>query len=257
MKWEENVRKVVHPEWFTVAPYQYNEKIDTEYNIPYGQGLIISPKYPKLKGKITIPAEMEYNGTILPIIAIKDFGGSYTLNTNSTQEITHVFMEEGKENKLYHIVESAFCKSNTLTYFDFDNCNVRIIGTTAFYMVPNLSNNSFGNKLLEVHMMAFNQSLNSKNKTIMLPASLIRIRDAGFGYLGCENCSLQIGTENNLSMLKFQDGDEANYLLAQNDELKFKNINFYSYYYNVGDNLALSILNQAWDSQGNGSISIV
>ena len=78
-----------------------------------------------------------------PVIAIGNFGGS--ISEDSTQELTHIFMESNKENKLYLIQNEAFIRSPKLVYFDFDNCAVRTIGQRAFQKCNNLTNTSFGN----------------------------------------------------------------------------------------------------------------
>lgn len=250
-KLENNVRKIVHPEWFNVESWTYNEDVDIEF---YGTtGVALSPKYEILKGKITIPAEIEFNGKMEPVIALKDFGG--TIDSNSNHEFTHVFMEEGKENKLYLISSEAFIKSKNLVYFDFDRCAVRVIGQKAFQGCSKLTNTTFGNQLFYVHAWAFNQALTSNQPTtVFIPSSLVAIKELGFGVLGyAEGSTLEIGNENNLSVLQFSENDLDPFY--QNPGNLFKIVNFYSHYYDAGNELAITKLNQA--CMNNAIISIV
>lgn len=244
----DDIRTIVHPEWFIAEQYRYNETLDTEY---YGtEGVSIRPKYSKLKGKITLPATMLYNGEEKPVIAIQGFAAPEdNRESQSNYEITHVFMETNKENHLYMIMSSAFRGCKQLVYFDFDNCAVRTIGDSAFKYDSNLTNTSFGTQLFRVRSYAFNQSLTSKNPvTVRWPASLSKIEEFGFGILGFkEGSTLEIGSENNLSILQLQ----ANVnIFQQNDGNKFATINFYSQHHIAGELLVEDIFNQGLTKDG-------
>ena len=247
----ENARTVVHPEWFTANQWTYSEDVDTEF---YGRtGVILQPKYEKLKGKITIPAEVEFEGKMQPVIALRGFGGEGTQDSN--HEFTHVFMEDGKENKLYLITSEAFINSKNLIYFDFDKCAVRTVGQKAFQGCSNLTNTTFGSQLFYVHAWAFNQALTSSAPTtVFIPSSLRTIKELGFGVLYYpEGSTLEIGSEDNLSMLQFSENDMDPFY--QNPGNQFGAVNFYSRHYDAGNDLAMLKLNQACVS--GATISIV
>ena len=229
-KLEENVRKVIHPEWFNIRSAEYTYTVDTQFK--GAKGVELSPRYLDLKGKITIPAEIEFNGKMEPVIKITGFGAT-TNDGIPTGGITHVFMEEGKQNKLYEIGQHAFRNCETLVYFDFDTCAVRRINGYAFCRT-NLTNTSFGNQLLCVNIQGFNQSIKNHNKTIYIPGSLEVIGANAFSALkvtGSEGSSypaLEIGSESNPSKLDFDSVDSPFY---QNTNNKFKSITFYSTIY--------------------------
>lgn len=247
-KLEENVRTVVHPEWFSISRSIYQEDIDTVF---YGsQGVVLQPKYDVLKGKITIPATVMYKGKEEPVIAIRGFGGN--ANELSKHEITHVFMEEGKENKLLKIENQAFIHSDKLIYFDFDLCAVRTIGQRAFQYCTNLTNTTFGNQLFQVQSQGFNQAFTSSSPTtVFIPSSLNIIQGMGFGVLGyAAGSTLEIGTEDNLSKLQFSQEE----VFWQSADNKFKTINFYSQYYDAGNELAITKLSEACAEDGTISI---
>ena len=245
-KLEENVRKVVHQEWFKAELHSYNEPRDTKFKVEYGEGVIVQPSPGIiLKGKITIPVEMEYDGKMLPVIAIKGFGGSQ--EEVSPHEITHIFMEESKiTNQLYDITKYAVCNSPSFKYFDFENCNVRFIRERAFWKNDSQDNTSFGKQLLVVESFAFNQSFNLSGRTIMLPSTLYNVGEHSFSYLNIKNCSLEIGTENQLSELDFSNNPPTPFI--QNDDNKFTEINFYSSNYDTGELEVESILEAGSDN---------
>jgi hypothetical protein len=146
-------------------------------------------------------------------------------------------MELNKESKLLYIAPRCFVNSPELKYFDFDNCAVRTIGSQAFQYCSALTNTSFGNQLFFVHDRAFNQCITSSTPTtIRLPSSLTHIRGLGFSILGIpENSTLEIGTQESLSKLIFSDDPKVTMEIHQNEGAKYKTINFYSEYYNPGD----------------------
>lgn len=253
-KLEPNVRTILHPEWFEIdkVDHKYNESLDIQFN--GAVGIRLKPKYQNLRGKITIPSTMNVNGQEIPVIALKGFGGSPSIE--STQAITHVFMEQDKENYIYSIEDNAFCNSPNLLYFDFDKCAVRTIGAYAFQLCRQLTNTSFGNQLFFVKMNAFNQALTSNNPTsVFIPSSLVYIDEMGFGALKYpQGSTLEIGSIDNLSMLRITENTSVD-IFYQNSGNKFTTINFYSNNYDAGNELVISKLNSA--CAVNGTISII
>ena len=164
--------------------------------------------------------------------------------------------DNNKLNKLYHIDRYAFARSPYLTYFDFDKCVVRVFDEYCFQHCPNLTNTSFGNTAIQVRTQAFNQSMTSDIPVVIqIPSSIQIIQRLGFGVMGYASGSqLDIGNENNLSKLQFNTSSNAE-PFYQNVGNQFKTINFYSIYYDAGDDLAINNLSNAIIT--NGTISII
>lgn len=246
-KLEDNIRKVVHPEWFEVVDTStYTDELDNEYSGRTGVTLMPKSGY-LLPEKITIPATFKYNDVIYPVIGIIGFGGNMT--TNSLQKITHVFMEDEKENQLYEIKEGAFYNAKSLVYFDFEKSAVRVIGNNAFRGTSALTNTSFGNKLLRLKGGAFQQALaNQGAVTYILPATLASVANLSFGNTNIGGGStLEIGTEDNLSVLKLDSNSTA---FKQNSANQFATINFYSLLYEAGDSIPIQVFGQGLKDDG-------
>ena len=140
-----NINTVVHPEWFSIVRLEQNgDGHSDSYTEPNDNfkitGAIIKPITTNMGGKITIPNSVEYEGVIYPVIGIEQF---YT--GGKTTNVSHVFMEQGKDNKLYIIDDNCFQNHASLKYFDFENCAVRYIGQEAFRNCTHLNANTFGN----------------------------------------------------------------------------------------------------------------
>lgn len=91
---KDNVRKIVHPEWFSFSLLEdYDLHRDGSTLI---KGLRVTPAV-TLKGKVTIPAYGIYEGEELPVIVVAGFGNSRPEAVK--QEVTHIFMEEPTDNK--------------------------------------------------------------------------------------------------------------------------------------------------------------
>ena len=163
-------------------------------------------------------------------------------------------MEDEKENQLYEIKDNAFQNAKSLVYFDFEKSAVRVIGNSAFRGASALTNTSFGNKLLRLKSSAFQQAFaNQGAVTYVLPATLAIVGQMSFMNTNIgDGSALEIGTENNLSVLKLDSNSNA---FKQNDGNKFATINFYSLLYEAGDSIPMSVLSLGLKS--NGVLTIV
>lgn len=244
-----DARKVVHPEWFDV---EYADITESRLDVYGVEGVRLIPKY-VLKGKITIPSYVMYEGIETPVIEIKSFGGA-DQNSISPHAITHVFMDgtSQKPNQLYSIAEFCFYNSVNLQYFDFEYCAVRQIGIRGFAMCPNLKyTGTFGNNLQLVGGNAFNQSLTADGPIVLrIPSSVIAIPTLGFSYLKIPaGSSLEIGTEENPSKLDLAGSTNP---FIMNPDNKYTNVVFYSDLYDENEQLVFDRLSSAT----NGSITI-
>jgi hypothetical protein len=137
-KLENNIRNVVHPEWFTIS-------LDSS-----GEICTITPKY-KLGGKVTLPSKDKNTNTFITNIGVF-----------SNCSLTHVFLEN--DNQIRVINANAFAKSDTdteypsLRYFDFTNAKeLRAIYYRAFRECHLLESFDFSNtKLSSIGDGAFN-----------------------------------------------------------------------------------------------------
>lgn len=206
-----DIREVVHPEWFIYKDYTYNKQnSEVLYNVPESERVIpiegysisINPKY-ILQGKITIPST--YNNK--PIVAISDyFAGKHS--DDSTEEIgtkiTHVFCQ--KNSKLYEIGVRAFCNNTMLKYFDFSQNTVRYINNSAFFKTKGLDIDQFelSNTTFYIGSRAFLGSFFNKGyaSIINIPGSIIYCGDMAFNApdIGTGN-TLKVGSEENPSRL--------------------------------------------------------
>jgi hypothetical protein len=91
-KLEEDIREIVHPEWFKYSLSYFSAPNDETIH-----GLKITPKIASLQGKITIPSYVVYEGEEYPVVSIEGFGNQSEIKV--TQKITHIFMEKRKDNK--------------------------------------------------------------------------------------------------------------------------------------------------------------
>ncbi len=239
----EDIRTVVHPEWFTGVEATYDEA--DEWNsidpMPAVHGIYISPKV-TLKGKITIPRTL--NG--LPVIAIN--GQAFGTNSGiqvSPHKITHVFFENGnKDNRtsVYKIGPNAFRNVTTLKYFDFGGANIRYIGSYAFQLTPlditliDLRESP----IKQIETFAFNQALTGGNgATLFIPSSTRAISVNAFTNLSLSaGCSLVIGSDDEPSVLDLKASGmtfNAHRLFQQGSPDIITTVTFYSTLYNSPD----------------------
>ena len=226
-KLENDIRSIIHPEWFEVRKYTYN------FEGPQSVGVEIRPKNNLvLHGKITLPTTMMWEGKETPVIAVGGFGGS-SGNKVSKQRVTHVFIEKGKQNSLYAVLDNAFSYMTTLEYFDFDNSAVRTISYSAFAETGNMTNTSFGANLVLIHQYAFNAALKSNVVvTVTLPSTLRQIGEYGFAHLRyADGSTLKIGDETALSQLDLQACQLNSF--AMNSGNQYKAVEFYSHSYDT------------------------
>ena len=225
----EDVRKVVHPEWFTIVNnnFTYDEHAVLPGSDYYTSGLSICPAV-KLKGKITIPRYI--NG--YPVVSLVDFD---TLE----QEITHVFMEHSDEESgrapLTVIQYECFNDVDTLKYFDFTNSNIRYVESGGFRrcsLDPSINRLDLA-PLQVVGPRGFNQGFTfTEATTLLIPSCLKRVSENGFTNLFTyPGSTLQIGTQEVFSDLDLGQGINGNNYkqFAQNNPFKY--IYFYSNLY--------------------------
>ena len=243
-KLEEDIRTITHLEYFDFQPGFYlapNE--ETIY------GLQITPKVKNLKGKITIPSYVVYENEELPVVSIKGFGATDAAKV--TQEVTHIFMEQRKDNKknqLYSIEQTAFCYMTSLKYFDFENCAVEYIGSYAFRYLNQLEYiGTLGKNLKSIGQRAFNQSFTAQEgATIRIPSSVTTIGTHGFSQLTIPaGCTLEIGSSTELSKLVLDESSSDEFSMA--DSRKYTKVIFYSLNYDEGNKIVEDKLTRATD----------
>ena len=180
-----DVRTIVHPEWFTVVTN--NAQVEGYTNTPSGgkviaKGCEIRPKL-GLVGKITIPRMIND----VPVVRLSNF--SKIPGTEESQKITHIFMQQGSgANPVYQISSGCFNGIRSLVYFDFGNTNLNRIDNDGFMQC------SLDISQLRLHecetleaiaQNAFKDGLtNVKGSTdIFIPYSTIIIGSEAFNYL--------------------------------------------------------------------------
>lgn len=238
---EDDIRNVVHPEWFegTVGEYDAEE---TTFGIQ--RGAIIKPKTVDgkpfiLPDKITLPASFVIGGTTYPVIGVEGFGGTDKAPSVQT-DLKYVFMDKNNTNKLYDIRQNAFAYMPNLKYFDFDNCNVRYIRSGAFRKDSNLTNTTFSPTLWRVGANAFNEAITSTEATtIIIPSSVKIVGQYGFAHLNiAPKSTLTIGygeAPNLLSQLELIGSSTSTDAFRMNSANKYSAVIFYSATYGPED----------------------
>ena len=252
----DDVRKIVHYDWFEATPYDYDEAqwefMKSNYKT---SGLMIYPKGHStgkplaLRGKITIPRRI--NG--VNVIGLGSFPES------DGHEITHVFMEDdgsGTRAPLTMIGSRAFQFVETLKYFDFANSSVRFINTYAFQRCSlDMNLMSFADAPLRgVNGYAFNQGFTASTPTtVHIPATLIYAGSLAFQYgFMPAGSNLQIGDPDNMSILDLSYSVNASSYekFVQKEAYLFTNVDFYSAVYETN----------AWDTilyeSGNDKVTV-
>lgn len=250
-----DVRTIIHPEWFTFAPATYT---DDDYYLSMNSYFsnrndrVPSPSYEGgfkgcaisikpgliLQGKITLPATGTYIDTsgneVTATVILVDS------NFADKQKITHVFCEKKKSNIL-KIGASAFENEQThidnygtqvsyLKYFDFTPNTIRFVDTKAFvnceldaeiYSQPN---HGLSSKMFIVGQQAFNRAFScptNSNVTLYIPGELRYANPDAFNsqYM-LQGWTLQLGSSDKPSLLSFEYynslGQEPSALFSQN-----------------------------------------
>ena len=235
---EEDIRDIVHYEWFEGRVDKYDMEAQT-FGIK--EGIIISPKNVTHNGitsrflmhdKITLPATFIIDGIEKPVIGVENF----EVTSDNPHAVKYIFMDKNKTNSLYDIKTGAFKNLNSLRYFDFDNSAIRYIRKEAFYNNENLTNTSFGNSLYRIGESAFNGALTSNGEptVLTLPSSLRIVDKYGFGLLKvAKGSTLVIGHELLLSDLDLLDCSTSAFQM--NTFYKYKSVVFYSKTYDDAD----------------------
>lgn len=240
----DNVKKVVHYDWFEAVDYEYNEsQFDFMKSTYTANGVMLQPKgYSlgtplKLKGKITIPRKVDG----MDVIAITGFTG------NDGHEVTHVFMEDDESDTrapLLMVGARAFQATTTLKYFDFANSSVRLVNTYGFQRTAlDMSLVSLADAPIRgVNGFAFNQGFTASTPTTLyIPSSVIYVGNSAFQFGQMPaGSNLQIGTPDDMSILDLSTSlNKNNYgKFVQNDGYLFTNVDFYSAVYDT----------DAWDT---------
>ena len=179
-----DVRTIVHPEWFNVITT--NAEVQGYTGTPSGgkviaKGCEISPKL-GLVGKITIPRMINN----VPVVRLSNF--NKIPGTSDSQKITHIFMQRGSgDNPVYQISSQCFQGVSSLTYFDFGNTNLIRIDNAGFMQC------SLDISQLRLHecetleaiaLDAFKGGLTNKNGStdIFIPYSVVIIGSQAFNY---------------------------------------------------------------------------
>ncbi len=193
-----DIREIVHPEWFEYTKEQYTQDLNYSYvpePLPAITGYCITPKL-SLKGKITLPAI--YNG--LPVIKVaSNFASESSV---IPQGITHIFCEKG--SKIREIKTGAFDGNSILQYFDFSPNTIRFIDQYAFRSCTALDPNNFSlsNQLWYIGYMAFLTAFKVTGSpvTLKIPGSVIVVHDYGFANLNVsQGSTLYVGDAENYS----------------------------------------------------------
>jgi hypothetical protein len=230
----EDVRKIVHPEYFTIiGENDYEERNYIASSDYTASGVTLGPAM-TLKGKITIPRT--FNGK--PVIGIGGFGGG--TSTNSIHGITHIFMEyneDGSKAPLCYIAPSGLRKMPSLKYFDFGGSNLRSVASYGF------ANCSLDAQLIDMRLAplqavqnnGFNQAITSKEAaTIFLPASLKSVSASGFTNLNkmSTGSTIEIGSSDNLSLLDLSlNTNASSYSKFTQGQFTISKVYFYSSLY--------------------------
>ncbi len=231
MELENDIRTIVHPEWFSGAIEEYSK--EDGYDFGKKSGIVLRPKTVNGKqfqfpDKVVIPSTFVINGSEKPVIGIEGFGGTASAPT-AQDKVKYVFVEKDKPNTLYWIKERAFGYMPNLKYFDFDNCQARYIDKEAFRSDMNLTNTTFSNSLWKVGIDAFNGAIKSNGPTnIIIPSSVISVNERGFAHLNIgAGSTLTIGfSETNLSQLDL--GSTHKQAFRMNNNNKYAAVIFYS-----------------------------
>lgn len=239
----EDIRKVVHPEWFEASPFTYREtSVLGGSTYPLVEGIALTPKI-KLRGKITIPRQWKDETGTHDVIALTNFT---TLGDN----ITHIFMEKQDGDTtpapLIAINTSCFNSSaSQLKYFDFAGTSIRGIMSQAFRLTPldyDLIDLASCTTLQAVGANGFNQSGNGDTCTVALPGSMVSVGNNGFSNLNIgTNSALIIGSKEYPSVLDLtkstNSASQLTKFSSQSDLIS--TVTFYSTLYS-GDDFVMS-----------------
>ena len=205
----EDIRQVVHPEWFegTLLPYAEGNEALFEDKLSGIKGITLSP-VASMRGKITIPRTWKHSdGKTYDVLCLTGFK---TIGNN----ITHVFMERQANDTtpapLLRLETSCFEENPSLVYFDFGGSSLRIIGQAAFRKCSKLDFNLLdltSNTLRQINYNAFNNCGNGQTANVVLSGSIFHIANNAFvGWDLGTSSVLTIGSKENPSVLDLSKG---------------------------------------------------
>lgn len=229
----DDIRDIVHPEWFQYADVSWNTDAsfiaDTQWfkevtdRVPQPPitstvyGCSIKPKEGLiLQGKITLPNEATYvnnDGKTVTkqVIAIEQNFADENQGSNR-HKITHIFFQKTGSNVL-HIFNDAFPGNATLKYFDFTPNTIREVGRQAFAnchldaQLYDKLNQGLSENLYRVDYNGFVSAFESSNSniTLRLPGSLRYVSQGAFqSQLIAKGWTFQLGSKASPSMISYE-----------------------------------------------------
>lgn len=251
-----DIRKIIHPEYFEATDFLYRDSY-TDYDgyfanrqdrvpqpeISFQGCLLHIKKDLVLKGKITIPTK--FNGQYVVGISFNNN------NRNPTdQKITHVFLQDQKESKLYVVGSYSFNYCETLKYFDFST--IRNIESHAFYSCHlDAKLFSLGQNTYIVGDHGLDGGIEfTEPTTLLIPSNIRYVGVEGFSNFINNNIkgnTLQIGTsKNEPSKLRLNYGgsngiEKFTQNLTNNDDNMFSNYIIYSDIYKSLEDITLTV----------------
>ena len=237
-----DIRDIIHPEWFEYADTSWNSdsqfiEIDNYFSnvtdrVPQPPitstiyGCAIRPKTGlTLQGKITLPNEATYINSkgqqvTKPVIAI-GFGLGLEIDDeffanekpeSNNHKITHIFFQKSGSNVLC-VSNNAFKGNTTMKYFDFTPNTIREVRKSAFMnchldaQLYDKLNQGLSEKLYLVGEEAFLTAFISSNGniTLRLPGSLRYIGQSAFmTQLISKGWTFQLGSKTSPSMVSYK-----------------------------------------------------
>ena len=253
---------VFYPAWEFNQRVNYNDMVvynsSPEVSVPTGDTSYDSTGYVATPAKgwvfkqfVTIPAK--YNGE--DVVEVKGF-------ENNT-DINKVYFEKG--TKIRVIGYAAFQDTKYLTYVDFPD-SLRQICNSAFQRSSLILNTFLGGKNTTViGQLAFNSCLNGAyEKTYQIPSSVCIICQGGLSNMPGENCTIQIGSSNELSKLNlsidtaydaWKEDGTGRRIIRMNDSEEHSSIDFYTNTYSNATQIVKDNITVASVFFGDGSIT--
>lgn len=201
-----DVRKIIHPEYFTYKDTYYNEQgrdwEDASFEIADGVILRLNVA---VKGKITIPAQ--FNGK--PVIALDStFSSSTNLEGGGPglgDGLTYIFFEEGSVIREFQ--QYAFTGNPNLIEVEYPE-SLRQIGDSCFRNCPKIiiPNNYIGNNIVRLGKNCYTASGKSYTTPITnlsVGESVVVLDYGAFAYLGRAITELWLGSEEKPSRVDF------------------------------------------------------
>ena len=229
----DDIRDIVHPEWFEFKETSWNQDSsfmtqtawfsNSSDRVPqpaYSSavyGCSIKPKTGLiLQGKITLPNEGTYvNSAGQTVIGqVIEIASNFASDTDGAREhkITHIFCQKTGSNILY-VANDAFYKNSTMKYFDFTPNTIRQVGYQGFCQcfldaaLYSRLNQGLSENLYHVGDYGFQNAFKSSSGdiTLRLPGSLRYLgRYAFISQIIAKGWTFQLGSPQSPSMVSYE-----------------------------------------------------